>query len=187
MLPADRSRLAMGVILVLLGVWFLAVQFISPLQAWIFGPFGWPLVIVGLAVLFGIAGLVLWVPPMMVPACIIGGIGLLIYWQNLTNGFASWAYTWTLIPGFAGVGIMLSELMRGRVRQAISAGGWLMFISLMMFLILGSFLGGPVMLGQFWPVLLIVLGIVLLARAFVQPRRPAFPTNTPAAGPCPGM
>jgi hypothetical protein len=172
----DRSRLAAGLVLVLLGAWFLAVQFIPSLQLWSLGRLTWPLILVGVGVLIGITGLVLWTPPLLVPASIISGLGLLMYWQNLTGNWASWAYAWALIPGFVGVGVVLSGLMRGRVREAVTGGGWLMFISLLMFLIFGSFLGGPVLFGQFWPVLLILLGAVLLIRALFQPRSGPPPT-----------
>ena len=37
-------------------------------------------------------------PGMLVPACIVGGIGGMLYWQNLTGDWASWSYSWSLIP-----------------------------------------------------------------------------------------
>ena len=115
-------------------------------------------------------GLLSWTPGLLVPACIIGGIGGLLYWQNNTGNWESWAYAWTLIPGFVGVGVLLSELLAGRVRQAVSSGGVLIIISLVMFLIFSSFLGGPSILGNYWPVLLILLGLILLAQVLFRPR-----------------
>ena len=161
----DRSRIATALVLIILGVWFLLVQFVPALQGFSINGRTWPLIIVGLGVLFGLIGLVAWTPAFLVPACVIGGIGGLLYYQNLTGDWQSWAYAWTLIPGFAGVGVFLSSLLSGRIREAISSGVWLVFISGTLFLIFSSFLGGPSLLGIYWPVLIILLGVILLARS----------------------
>jgi hypothetical protein len=166
----DRSRIATALVLILLGVWFLLVQFVPALQGFAINERTWPLIIVGLGVLFALIGLATWTPGFIVPACVIGGLGGLLYYQNLTADWRSWAYAWTLIPGFAGVGIFFSELLSGRIRQAISGGAWLVFISGVMFLIFGSFLGGPNLLGIYWPVLIILLGVILLVQSVF--RRP---------------
>lgn len=80
---------------------------------------------------------------MAVPACIVGGIGGLLLWQNATGEWQSWAYAWTLIPGFVGVGTLLSGLLGGTLRRDFGAGAWRVLISLISFGIFASFLGGP--------------------------------------------
>jgi hypothetical protein len=170
MVQVDRGRIATALVLILLGAWFLTVQLVPGLQAFAFSRESWPLAIVALGLVFAVIGLVTWVPGLLVPASIIGGIGILLYWQNLTDNWESWAYAWTLIPGFVGVGVFLSELMHGRVREALTGGGWLILISAIMFLIFGSFLGGPLLLGAYWPVLLILLGVIFLVQALVRSR-----------------
>jgi len=161
-----RSSLAGGLVLILLGVLFLAVQLMPGLQLW----FSWPLIIVGVGVLLLILGLVTGAPDMAVPACIVGGIGGLLYWQNSTGNWESWAYAWTLIPGFVGVGIVLSGLLGGKPRQPVREGGGLILISLVLFTVFGSFLGGLSLLGPYWPVLLIVLGLWVLVRPLFRSR-----------------
>ena len=99
----------------------------------------------------------------------MGGIGALLYWQNATGEWASWAYAWALIPGFVGIGLILFGLMARR-RGALVGGGWAIFNSLVLFAIFGSFLGGLRILTLFWPVLIIVLGLVLLGQGFVRRR-----------------
>ncbi len=170
MAQADRGRIATALVLILLGAWFLAVQFLPGLEIYAFNQTTWPLAIVGLGGLLGLFAIVTWVPDLLVPACIVAGIGGLLYWQNLTGHWESWAYAWTLIPGFVGVGVFLTGLLRGRLRQAIVGGGWLILISAVMFLIFSSFLGGPVLLGAYWPVLLILLGVIFLAQSFLGRR-----------------
>jgi cation transport ATPase len=85
----------------------------------------------------------------------------------MTGDWKSWAYAWALIPGFVGVGVFIANVLQGKIREAITAGGWLVVISLFLFFIFGSFLGGINLFGVYWPVLLIILGLIGLSRAFV--------------------
>jgi hypothetical protein len=165
-----RSNLVVGLLLILLGVWFIAVQFVPELRAWMEIEYAWPLIIVGVGVLLLVIGLLTGAPAMAVPACIVGGIGGLLYWQNATGNWESWAYMWTLIPGFVGVGVILSALLGGETRQALSGGAWLILISLVLFAVFGSFLGGLGLLGPYWPVLLIALGLLALLRPLLRSR-----------------
>jgi hypothetical protein len=167
MSKSDRSRIGFALVLILAGVWFLAVQFIPGLQSLALGERTWPLIVVALGVLMAVMALITWIPGLLVPACILGGIGGLLYWQNATDNWASWAYAWALIPGFVGVGVFFSSLLEGKLREAVTGGGWLILISLIMFSIFGSFLGGPILLGVYWPVLLILLGVIVLVQALV--------------------
>jgi hypothetical protein len=162
--------LVAGLLLILLGVWFMATQFVPELRAWMDIEYTWPLIIVGLGVLLLVVGLLTGVPAMAVPACIVGGIGGLLYWQNATGNWESWAYVWTLIPGFVGVGIVLSGLLGGETRQSVRGGIWLILISLVLFTVFGSFLGGLGLLGPYWPVLLIALGLLILVRSLFRSR-----------------
>ncbi len=64
--------------------------------------------------MLALLGLLFWVPGMIVPAAIVAGVGGLLYWQNATGNWASWAYSWALIPGFSRVGTLLSSLLERR-------------------------------------------------------------------------
>ena len=161
-----RSSVAGGLVLILLGALFLAVQWVPGLQLW----FSWPLIIIGIGVLLLIVGLLTGVPAMAMPACIVGGIGGLLYWQNATGNWESWAYAWTLIPGFVGVGMVLSGLLGGDTRQMVSGGGWLILISLVLFAVFAAFFGALGLVGSYWPVLLIVLGLLVLAQSLFRSR-----------------
>jgi hypothetical protein len=175
--PGRRSsQLAGGVLLILLGAVILALQLYPPFRAWVDSldwSSGWPLVTVAVGVFLFVLGVLLGAPGMAVPACIVGGIGLLLYWQNATGNWASWAYAWSLIPGFVGVGVILAGLLERRTGPALRGGGWLILISLILFLVFGTFLGGMDLLGGYWPVLLIVLGLIWLGGSlFGRRRRP---------------
>ena len=161
-----RSSLAGGLVLILLGAWFLVAQFVPGWQDW----FEWPLSIVGIGAVLLIIGLVTGVPGLAVPACIVGGIGGLLYWQNVTGNWESWSYAWALIPGFVGVGIVLSGLLGGGFRQGVREGSPLILISLILFAVFGSLFGALKPLGDYWPVLLIVLGLLVLVQGLFRRR-----------------
>jgi cytochrome bd-type quinol oxidase subunit 2 len=166
-----RTGLSIALVLILLGAWFLAVQFVPGLQDWTDTVFSWPMIIVGVGFLLLIVGLLIGAPGMAVPACIVGGIGGLLYWQNATGSWGSWTYAWTLIPGFVGLGTVLAGVLGRDRHESVRGGSRLILISLALFVVFGALFGGLEFLGPYWPILLIVLGLVLLVRALVGQRR----------------
>ncbi len=161
-----RSSLAGGILLILLGVAFLAFQVLPGVRHW----FSWPWIIIGVGVLMLLVSLLTAVPALAIPACIVSGIGGLFYWQSVTGNWESWSYAWALIPGFVGVGILLSNLLSGKVRQAVRDGGGLILTSLILFVVFASLLGGVNLLGPYWPVILILLGLWGLVRPLFRSR-----------------
>jgi hypothetical protein len=159
-----RTGIVGGIILILLGGWLLAVQLVPGLEHLFNIELTWPVFVIAAGVVTLIIGLLTGAPGMAVPACIVGGIGILLYYQNATGNWESWAYAWTLIPGFAGIGAILAGLLGDNPRRSYRDGLNLIVISAIMFLIFGSFLGGLNLLGQWWPLLLILLGGWLLIR-----------------------
>jgi hypothetical protein len=159
-----RSGVAAGVLLVLFGAVMLAMQLVPGLRWWLDGPFGWPLIVAGVGAIMLLTGLLTLQPGFVTAGCIVGGIGGILYWQNATGAWASWAYMWTLIPGFAGVGMILAGAIKGDFARGLRVGLWQILISAVLFLIFGAFLGGPNLLGIYWPVLIIGLGVIMLFR-----------------------
>ena len=158
-----RRGLVGGLILILVGGAFLAAQSIPGLRTWFRAEDSWPLIVVGVGFLMLVLALALSTPPLAVPGCIVGGIGCLLFYQNATGNWESWAYAWTLIPGFVGLGVVLAALMQGQARKDIAGGLWLMLFSAIAFVVFGSFLG----LGRFspyWPVLLVLGGLLILGQ-----------------------
>jgi len=166
-----RSNVVGGTLLILLGLLFLAYQFFPERFFWLQIELTWPLIVVGAGLFLLVFGLLAGAPGMAVPAAIVSGIGGLLYWQNLTGNWGSWAYAWALIPGFVGIGIILAGLLgEGRIRDAIDGGGTLILISAVLFAIFGSFLGGLELLGDWWPLLLILVGLLILLRSLFRRR-----------------
>ena len=124
---------------------------------------------IGAGLLILLIGLITGAPGMAVPASIVAGIGGILYYQNQTGDFGSWAYMWTLIPGFVGVGVILAGLLGEDTRANLARGLNLVAISVVLFLVFGTFLGGLAILGDYGAaILLIALGIYILARGFVR-------------------
>ncbi len=164
-----RTSVVGGLLLILLGLFFLAYQVMPDRLAWLRIDMSWPLIVVAVGAGLLIFGLLVGAPGMAVPACIVGGIGALLYWQNATGNWDSWAYAWTLIPGFVGIGTILAGLLgEGRLRDALEGGFWMITISAVMFAIFGSFLGGMNLFGPYWPALLILLGAIILVRNLIR-------------------
>jgi hypothetical protein len=165
-----RASLTFGVILIVLGALFLSYQLVPQLQLWVNWSTGWPLIVVGIGVVFLIVAVVSGASGLAIPGAIVGGIGGLLWWQNATNNWDSWAYAWALIPGFVGIGIILNGILGGRLRSALIGGGWLIVISLVLFFIFGAFLGNPMAFGAYWPILLIGVGMLILIRPLFRSR-----------------
>ncbi len=73
------SNIVLGVLLVLLGAWFLASQLYPALGDWLNLTLSWPVIVIAVGVFLFLLGLLVGAPGMAVPACIVGGIGCLLY------------------------------------------------------------------------------------------------------------
>jgi hypothetical protein len=159
-----KSDLVFGIILVIIGGWFLAAQFdlVPGLKDIMDIEYQWPFIVIGVGVFLFFLGLLLRSPGMSVPACIVGGIGGLLYWSNSTGNWGSWSYLWTLIPGFVGVGVLLSTILGGQGKKGYIEGLKLILISLVLFAIFLMLLSGQGQFIQYWPVLLVLAGVWII-------------------------
>ncbi len=156
-----RSSVVGGLIMIVVGAFFLLLQFSPSLAAQIDFGQQWPLLIIGLGVFF-LLGALFGTPPLAVPGSIVMGIGGILYYQNLSGNWASWAYVWALIPGFVGIGTVLMGILEKKGRRNIREGGRLVVVSLVLFAVFWAFFNGMGTIGRFWPLLLIGLGAWLL-------------------------
>ena len=167
-----RTQLALGVILILLGAWFIAQRTFPEVATFAARFSDWPFTVIGVGVLLLLLGLILGAPGLAVPAAIVSGIGGILYYQNLTGNWESWAYMWTLIPGFVGVGVLLQGLLGEDTRRNLRHGLNLMVVSAVLFLVFSAFLGGWTLLGNFGPaILLILLGLWVLGSGLYRSMR----------------
>ena len=162
----NRHGIIWGFLLILMGIFFLVVNMYPN----IFGYEFWPFIVIGVGGVFLLAALLTRTGGLAIPGCIVGGIGGILYYQTISGNWASWAYLWTLIPGFVGVGIIIAGLLsRDRVR--FDTGGLiLMAISAMGFVIFGGSFGLNLGMGTLWPLFLIGIGVITLISALFRKR-----------------
>ena len=159
-----RSQLILGLILILLGVWFFAQRSVPSLAAFSDKFLQWPFTLVWVGAFLLLLGLLTGNPGMAIPAAIVAGIGGIFY-ANETYG-TDWSFMWTLIPGFVGVGSILQGLLGESPRQNITRGLNSMVASAVLFLIFSALFGGWTLLGNYGPaILLIVLGVWVMGRS----------------------
>ena len=72
---STRSSLVLGIILILLGALFLVFQLFPQLGQWINWSTGWPLIIVGVGLVFLVAAVLSGASGLAIPGTIVGGIG----------------------------------------------------------------------------------------------------------------
>ena len=155
-----RNGIVGGIILILLGLLFLA----SELFPQTFTFWDWPFIIIGLGGVFLIWAILAGTGGLAVPGTILAGIGGILYYQSVTGDWESWSYIWALIPGFVGLGVIISGIIDGDYKDAFTGGLTLLVISGVLFFAFGSAFGLEHELVQYWPVLLIALGLITLVR-----------------------
>jgi hypothetical protein len=161
----------------------LLVQLNPEWTGWLGLEWSWPLIVVAVGVGLFVMGLIVGAPGMATPACIVAGIGGILYWQNLTGAWFSWTYAWALIPGFVGIGMILAALLGEGGWSQAGKGAEMILVSLVLFLIFGSLFGGITGLGPYWPALLILVGGVQLVRRVLRPFPPAGQESRPSTPP----
>lgn len=111
--------------------------------------------------------------PFAIPGIIITTTGLVLFYQNLTGHWESWAYVWALIaPTSVGVGLWLTGI-RADNPSLREAGGTVAKIGLVIFTVGGLFfevilgIGDSALSGIFWPAMLILFGIYAIVRPYL--------------------
>lgn len=167
-----RRNIAGGIILILLGAFFIFWQFApESITSWFYETFAWPYYIIGAGLVFILFAIATGVGGLAVPGAIISGIGGILYYQNLTGDWVSWAYAWVLIPGFVGLGILLGSFISGDMRSERRTGLSMFVITTLIALALwAAFNTGVVGSSTVWAVILIILGGYILIGAFSRRR-----------------
>jgi len=160
---SNAGALVGGAILIAFGLLSLAGQVFRSVD-W---GFLWPFIIIGIGALFFVAMFAggRQTAGFAVPGSIVGGIGLVLLFQNITQHWESMSYFWTLIILFVGAGIYIMGLYGGDENQKRSGLG-VMKVGFVLFIIFGAFF--EMIFSSFnnllFPILLIVLGAFLILR-----------------------
>jgi len=140
----------------------------------------WPFFIIGIGALFfvGMFAGGRSVSGLAIPGSIITTIGLMLFYQNITGHWESWAYGWTVILMSVGLGIFIMGIY-GQNEGQRSAGLRVLRLGLIMFVIFGAFFELIFTSGMsfglrsiIFPAGLILLGLYLvLSRSGLLPGR----------------
>ena len=128
--------------------------------------FFWPFVVIGVGAIFFVAMFSggKQTAAFAIPGSIIGGIGLVLLFQNIFQRWESMSYFWTFIVIFVGLGIYLMGLYGGDEGQKQS--GWrVMKVGIVLVVAFGAFFE-ILIFSSFnnliFPILLILLGVYLV-------------------------
>ena len=160
----NRRGIIGGLMLILLGGFFLMVQLMPD----VFGYIYWPVFIIGIGGIFLLGALLSRNGGLAIPGCVIGGIGGILYYQATSGDWESWSYIWTLIPGFVGVGILIAGLF-SRNHPHLDRGGFVLIaISALGFIFFSGIFSPVLDFDIMWPVFLISIGVIILISAIFK-------------------
>jgi hypothetical protein len=169
----NRTQLVLGIILILAAAWMIASRANPALARFIqLPPFDWTMWVMFSGATLLVIGLLTGAPGMAIPACIVAGIGGILYYQNASGNWESWAYMWTLIPGFVGVGSILAGLLGEDFKASVRNGLNAILTSAILFAVFGSFFHAWNIFGVnsvYIPIALLFLGgIWLIGRGVLR-------------------
>ena len=166
-----HTDLVVGLALILVGLFLTTWQFVPGFRIW-FAVLDWPLYIIALGGILFLLGLLSNMPGLSIPACMVMGIGGIFFWQKATTGrWDSWSYAWPLVLSSMGVGMIFTGLLGipERRRRLIINGLQLIVVGLVLFFLFDALFGMHI-LGSYWPMVLVGIGLWLLLRAFLRDR-----------------
>jgi hypothetical protein len=179
--PSDdrwNGLAVVGALLVATGIGWLVVRAIGADPFAAVADAGWPFFVIIPGVILLVASLIP-EPPRGVGFAIAGTIvttvGAVLLYQDTTSHWESWAYAWALVgPGAAGLGMLVYGLIFGQ-RELVPAGARLVAIAAAIFTVgywyfETVFATGrtPIDLGNWWPLVLVAIGVAALVVGFVS-------------------
>ena len=163
----NTGSLVGGSLLIIFGILALVGKIFQNFNFW---ETFWPFFVIGVGVLFfvGMFAGGRSVSGLAIPGSIITTIGLMLFYQNLTNHWESWSYGWTVILMSVGLGIFIMGFW-GQNESQRAAGLRVLRLGLIMFVIFGAFFELIFTSGMsfglrsiIFPVGLILLGLYLI-------------------------
>ncbi|MHB8070379.1 MAG: hypothetical protein ACYDHF_00305 [Candidatus Cryosericum sp.] len=191
----ERNTKALGILLLAVGAWTLASRFFHiNFESWLW-PF-WIIIPGGIIITLGFRDRNRGNEGLVTFGSIVAVTGIVLFVQNITGQWQSWAYAWALLfPGSIGLGKYLWGRRVGN-EAAVRRGEKTMQIALVMFVAFGLFFELVLGIGGFHlgsagriivPVLLIAAGAALYITSATSdreqvpppPSRPLTPTEPP--------
>lgn len=174
----ERNTRALGLLLLGVGAWILIARFIHiDLGSWLW-PF-WVIVPGGLTMALGFRDTHRSNEGLVIFGSIVAVTGIILFVQNVTGQWQSWAYAWALLfPGSVGLGQYLWGKRTGNTAAVRSAEKTLR-IAVMLFIAFGIFFEVVLGIGGFRlgaagrivvPVLLIAAGVAIYVTSMTGER-----------------
>lgn len=168
---------AIGLILVVIG----AILFAGQLAGIGIEDVGWPIFVIGAGVVILLVGLLVANEQgMVIGGTVVTTVGLVLFYQDQTGRWETWAYAWALVgPAASGLGLVLWGLRSGNGND-VRNGTWGLLGGLAIFGIGFLFFEGVIGIGgdrlalPEWllPVVVIGIGVVVLLRGLLERRQP---------------
>jgi len=187
------GNLILGIILIVLGIVFLIGQVFNQVFNIHIGSYTWPFTVIVPGVLLYLAAFMTEARAgrgLAIAGSIVTAVGLLLFFQNVTNLWATWAYAWALVaPTAPGLGLALFGALRSQ-RDLVGEGLRTAAIGAVIFAVGAAFFEGLIGISGFrffglrgfcFPALLIVAGVVFIVWTLL-PGRKATPSSA-AVGP----
>ena len=172
-----------GALLIIFGMLAMLGQLFRSLDFW--GTF-WPFIIIGFGILFFVGMLAggRSVSGLAIPGTIITTLGLMLFYQNITNHWESWSYGWTVILMSVGLGIFIMGAW-GQSQTQRAAGLGVLRIGVILFIIFGAFFELIFTAGRSFGLRSIIfpVGLVLLGLYLILSRSGLLSIGTPKADP----
>lgn len=178
----------LGLILVVIGAGALIVRQLGFDLFEAVGPRDWPFVIIVPGVVLLGAALLPAAPKGLgfaIAGSIVTAIGGLLLYQTRSDHWESWAYAWAVIPMAGGIGMLLYGLLT-RASSLVVSGLWMAAISTVMLFVGAWFFEGIfagdlrfAQIGEWWPVAVIAVGVVIVLASFLRRRRLVSPPSAP--------
>ena len=169
--------IAIGLVLVAVG----AVLFAGQLAGIGIEDVGWPFFVIAAGVAVLLIGLVIaYEQGMVIGGTIATTVGLVLFYQDQTGRWESWAYAWALVgPAASGLGLALWGVRTGNAGD-LRNGTWGLLGGLAIFAVGFLFFEGVIGIGgdrlalPEWllPVAVIGIGVVVLLRGVLERREP---------------
>lgn len=165
---SNRGNMIAGIVLVVLGGIFFALNLIPGLDA----AKTWPLVLIVLGIGFCLPAAIWYksresLAGLFIPGCILITLGAIFLFNTLTGIWNIWAIAWILIPASVGLGLITGAAVGKWDRSVTQVGAWMLIISVSVFALFASMFGNIVVKG-IGAGLLVLTGIVLLIRSFIK-------------------
>lgn len=168
MRESNRGTMIAGIVLVVLGAVFFALNLIPGIDA----KKTWPLILVVLGIGFCLPAFI-WsdvrenLAGLFIPGFILLVLGVIFLFNTLTSIWNIWAIAWILIPASVGLGLVVAAYIGKWDRSVRQVGIWMMVISMSVFALFAAMFNN-IVVKSIGAGLLVITGLIMLLRSIIK-------------------